>query len=62
MTMKHKTYLGQPARIARAFTNHDGQMTYALKTSRETIAVSKHKDLLIDMAETLRLEITKIAD
>jgi hypothetical protein len=63
-TMKNRktTYASQQARIVRAFQNHDGQMAYALKTAGETIAVSKDKTLLMDIAEARYLAIKEIAD
>ena len=62
MTSRRNTYAGQECRIARAFQNHDGQMAYALKTASETIAVSKDKALLIDIAEARTMKLTEIAD
>ena len=62
MKTRKTTYAGQGARIVRAFQNHDGQMAYALKTASETIAVSKDKTLLIDIAEARYMKLTEIAD
>jgi hypothetical protein len=62
MTILRNTYAGQPCRIARAFQNHDGQMAYALKTAGETVAVSKDKTLLIDIAEARYMKLTEITD
>jgi hypothetical protein len=62
MKTRHTSYAGQQARIIRAFQNHDGQMAYALKTASETIAVSKDKTLLMDIAEARYLTIKEIAD
>ncbi len=61
MKTRKTTYIGQRARIVRAFQNHDGQMAYALKTMSETIALSKDKTLLIDIAEARYLELIDIA-
>lgn len=62
MKDRKTTYIGQRARIVRTFQNHDGQMAYALKTMSETLAVSKDKTLLIDIAEARYLELTEIAE
>ena len=59
----HKNlYAGQECRIVMAFQNHDGQMAYALKTASETVAVSKDKTLLIDIAEARYMKLTEIAE
>ena len=60
MKTRKTTYAGQEARIVRAFQNHDGRMAYALKTTAGTIAVSKDKTLLIDVAEARGLRLTQI--
>ena len=60
MKIRKTTYAGQKARIVQAFQNHDGRMAYALKTTAGTIAVSKDKTLLIDVAEARGLRLTQI--
>ena len=54
------TYVGAEARNVPAFQNHAGRKACALKTAAETIAVSKDKTLLIDVAEARCLRLTQI--
>ena len=61
---KTKTYLGQPARIAKAFTNRHGEVTWVLKTiGGAVIATSRdYAELVALGAYELGLELSEPQD
>jgi hypothetical protein len=51
-------YLGLEVRIQRAYLNLEGRMGWALKTDRQTIAISADKQLLTDLAADRHMNLT----
>ncbi|RKY29347.1 MAG: hypothetical protein DRP74_08935 [Candidatus Omnitrophota bacterium] len=62
VTKTKRTYVGQEARIVRAYIPIDGRQSYALKTMMQTLLISTDKTILIDFAEDHYLKLTEIAD
>ena len=59
-SLQSNPYLGQEVRIERAYLNLDGRMGWALKTDRQTIAISADKQLLNDLATDRHMTLTHI--